>query len=402
MTGFAFAHGTVDEMTSPTRIPVKLVALDKPAKPAQTGDGALRSAIVKVAKYYLRMAQSKSPAEMEAMIWGVDSVNGANHGQSCAAFASLTLALGAQSTGQQSWVSGGTTYPWPLHQWADVRVDPNPDSPQITSVMQDAQAHHRWHPLGDGYQPQPGDWVLFDGHVEVVTGYSPGALRTIGGDSAPNLSVNAHTFAGSLAAQGVTGFVNNGQLLSAVSSGNGTSGGSVAGRSADAETAGIVAPGRAEAGGAAVPGTALTAVNGQGATPTKGATRMAGTAAQAAGLVQMPGMMADFGTLTAGTGTGHGAPQARQASQAKHASQAKQASRAKQAPQPRRVPRARAATDTGTAAIPGLEAPSAGTSGRPSSAAAPSYTRHTPSAESTHVPGTAAQQAFISHVAPGA
>ena len=62
-----------------------------------------------------------------------------------------------------------------------------------------------------------GDWVLFDGHVEVVTRYSAGALRTIGGDSAPNLSVNAHTFSGSLAAQGVNGFVNNGQLLSAVS-----------------------------------------------------------------------------------------------------------------------------------------------------------------------------------------
>ena len=300
MTGFAFAHGTVDEMTSPTRMPVKLVALDKPAKPEQTGDSALRSAIVKVAKYYLRMAQSKSPAEMEAMIWGVDSVDGADHGESCAAFASLTLALGAQSTGQQSWVTGGTTYPWPLHKWADVRVDLNPDSPQIVSVMQDAQAHHRWHPLGDGYQPQPGDWVLFDGHVEVVTSYSPGALRTIGGDSAPNLSVNAHTFTGSLGAQGVAGFVNNGQLLSAVSSGNGTSGGSAAGRSADAETAGIVAPGRAGEGSAAVPGTALTAVNGQGATATKGATRMAGTAGQAPGLVQMPGMMADFGTVPGG------------------------------------------------------------------------------------------------------
>src|SRR6201987_1022108 len=53
MTGFAFAHGTVDEMTSRTRIPVKLMALDTPAKPVkaeQTGDSALRSAIVKVAK----------------------------------------------------------------------------------------------------------------------------------------------------------------------------------------------------------------------------------------------------------------------------------------------------------------------------------------------------------------
>ena len=162
MTGFAFAHGTVDEMTSPTRMPVKLMAVNKPAKPAkpeQTGDGALRSAIVKVAKNYLRMAQSKSPAEMEALIWSVDSVDGADHGESCAAFASLTLALGAQATGQQSWVTGGTTYPWPLHEWADVRVDLNASSPQIISIMQDAQAHHRWHPLGDGYQPKPGDWV---------------------------------------------------------------------------------------------------------------------------------------------------------------------------------------------------------------------------------------------------
>ena len=35
MTGFAFAHGTVDEMTSPTRIPVKLMALDTPAEAGQ-------------------------------------------------------------------------------------------------------------------------------------------------------------------------------------------------------------------------------------------------------------------------------------------------------------------------------------------------------------------------------
>ncbi len=57
MTGFAFAHGTVDEMTSPTRMPVKLMALDKPEQPEQTGDSALRSAIVKVARNYLRMSQ---------------------------------------------------------------------------------------------------------------------------------------------------------------------------------------------------------------------------------------------------------------------------------------------------------------------------------------------------------
>ena len=201
-------------------------------------DGALRSAIVNVANYYLRMAQSKTPAEMEAIIWGSDSVDGVDHGESCAAFASLTVALGGQATGQESWVTGGTSYPWPLHQWADVRVDPNPASPGIISVLQDAQAHQRWHPLGDGYQPQPGDWVMFDGHVEVVTRYSAGVLYTIGGDSSPNLSVNAHRFTGPLAAQGVTGFVNNGELLSAVSPAR-RRGGSAAGGTATAAAAGI-------------------------------------------------------------------------------------------------------------------------------------------------------------------
>ena len=424
MTGFAFAHGTVDEMTSPTRMPVKLMALNKPAAPAkaeQTGDRALRSAIVKVAKNYLRMAQSKSPAEMEALIWGVDSVDGADHGESCAAFASLTLAMGAQATGQQSWVTGGTTYPWPLRQWADVRVDTNPASPQIISVMQDAQAHQRWHPLGDGYQPKPGDWVLFDGHVEVVTSYSPGALRTIGGDSSPNLSVNAHTFTGSLAAQGVTGFVNNGQLLSAVSSGNGASNGSATGGSADTQTAGIVAQGQAQAGAAAVPGTALTSVNGQaagkgagqGATATKGTAGMVGTAGQAGslgtqGMVQMPGMMADFGTVPSGsapsgTGTGsagtgdgaapaagHGVSSARSGSQARQAPQGRQASQPRAAKRtgnagqngatsrgkttPRGGTRAAKGQRTGTAAIPGLEAP------RPAHRVArpPPRRRHTP------------------------
>ena len=84
----------------------------------------MRSAIVGVANYYLRMAQGKTPAEVEALIWQQDSVDGADHGESCAAFASMTLELGAQLVGRQSWVTGGSTYPWPLHDWADVRVDP--------------------------------------------------------------------------------------------------------------------------------------------------------------------------------------------------------------------------------------------------------------------------------------
>ena len=149
---------------------------------------------------------------MESLIWQVSSVDGADHGQSCAAFASLTLALGAQAAGQQSWVTGGGSYPWPLHRWADVRVQPNPASPDVVSMLADAQAHHRWHPLGDGYRPQPGDWVLFDGHVEVVTRYSGAALYTVGGDSLPDLTVNAHRFPAPFGAAGVLGFVNNGDL----------------------------------------------------------------------------------------------------------------------------------------------------------------------------------------------
>src|SRR5262249_58965784 len=128
-----------------------------------------------------------------------------DHGPSCAAFASLTLELGAQAVGQQSWVAGGSTYPWPVEDWVDSRVDPNPESPGITSVLTDARAHGRWHPVGDGYQPQPGDSVLFDQHVEVVTGYSGGTLDTIGADSLPGYTVNAHTFSGSLADHGIAG-----------------------------------------------------------------------------------------------------------------------------------------------------------------------------------------------------
>ena len=193
-------------------MPAHLLALDQPAASSSPGDSALRSAIVSVARHYLELAQTRTPAEMESLIWQVSSVDGADHGQSCAAFASLTLALGAQAAGQQSWVTGGGSYPWPLHRWADVRVQPNPASPDVVSMLADAQAHHRWHPLGDGYRPQPGDWVLFDGHVEVVTRFGGAALYTVGGDSLPDLTVNAHRFPAPFGAVGVLGFVNNGDL----------------------------------------------------------------------------------------------------------------------------------------------------------------------------------------------
>src|SRR5947207_4450998 len=168
ITGFSFVPQSPADLTSPTGMPIHLQALELSARHASTGDTRLRSAIVNVATYYLRMAASKTAAEMEAIIWQRDSIDGVDHGASCAAFASLTLELGANVVGQHSWVTGGTTYPWPLHKWADVRVLHNPASLGVTSIVQDAQAHRRWHALGDGYQPEPGDWVVFDGHVEVI------------------------------------------------------------------------------------------------------------------------------------------------------------------------------------------------------------------------------------------
>src|SRR5260370_31331612 len=276
MTGFSFAHGSVADLTSPSGIPVKLMALTKPANSpaasARESDRALRSAIVKAARHYLSLAQTRSPSAMEALIWQNDSTDGVDHGESCAAFASLTLQSGAQATGQQSWVTGGSTYPWPVHAWVDSRVDPNPASPGVISILQDAQAHQRWHPIGDGYTPQPGDWVTFDGHVEVVTKYAGGVLYTIGGDSVPNLAVNAHQYNGPLAAQGVTGFVNNGVLLSAVSQ---TSGGAQNQSAADGAPT-FAARGQAEQGQADVPGIVVPAVSLGGAAQSGGQAQAGG------------------------------------------------------------------------------------------------------------------------------
>ena len=212
VTGFSFVPATAADLSSPTGVPVHLMALENAARPSAADDAALRTAIVNVSHYYLRLAKGKSPAQMRAMIWQKESPSGVDHGATCAAFASLTLEMAAQAVGRHSWVSGGSTYPYPLYDWADVRVEPNSSSPRVMSVLQDARAHHRWHPLGDGYQPMPGDWVLFNGHMEVVTGDEGGLLRTIGANSLPNYTVNAHEFPAPLATYGVIGFVNNGTL----------------------------------------------------------------------------------------------------------------------------------------------------------------------------------------------
>ena len=212
MTGLSLVPQAKADLTSPASLPIGLLAMQRADATAPGADGMLRAGIVHVARHFLRLAETRSPAEMEALIWQYASADGADHGPSCAAFASLTLELGSRLAGQESWVTGGTSYPWPLHPWADARVDPNPASPGVVSVQQDAQAHGRWHPLGDGYSPKPGDWVLFDGHVEVVTAYQGGVLHTVGGDSVPNLSVNAHEYPGALQGQGVAGFVDNGLI----------------------------------------------------------------------------------------------------------------------------------------------------------------------------------------------
>ena len=401
VTALNFAPGTAAELSAPTALPVHLDALEKSAQQADaSSDTALRSAIVNVAKHYLRVAQDKTPAQMEALIWGADSTNGADHGPSCAAFASLTLELAAQAVGQQSWVSGGTTYPWPLHEWADVRVDPNPDSLGITSILQDAQAHDRWHPLGDGYTPQPGDWVLFDGHVEVVTAYTGGVLYTIGGDSLPNFSVNAHTYSGSLAGDGVAGFVDNGNLVSATDPSahpathptTHPAASSDSGRTSTTTTAGGTAA-------AAAPGASTSSANtsstAKGSGGTAGTASPGGTAAAAS-----PGG-------TTGVVSGGAAPSARSSevgsgkSEIPGAGSATTATSSGGGSAKSGIPSAAtgASRGSGESSIPGAAvAASAPTAKAPAEHTSYARNKTSPASAAT----TSSQAAFISEVAPGA
>ncbi|HEX8007982.1 MAG TPA: glucosaminidase domain-containing protein, partial [Trebonia sp.] len=384
ITGFTFAPGATASMTSPTSLPVHLLALEKSAMPTQSADGALRSAIVNVANYYLQLAKTRTPAQMEALIWGKDSLDSADHGESCAAFASLTLELAAQAVGQQSWVTGGSTYPWPEHQWVDARVDPNPASLSITSMLQDAQAHDRWHPLGDGYQPQPGDWVLFDDHVEVVTSYAGGVLDTVGGDSAPNLSVNAHSFNDPLSAQGVAGFVDNGHLASAGSS-----------------------AASAAHGGQAGGGPAATGHSGHG-----GQQEHSGHSAQQehSGHSAQP-EQADIPGVPAPSGAApepqppaaHTAPRKPAGTPARSQAQPRAHAPAPAHDHPAHDHTAHDPLAGATADIPGAVAPLAALAGssKASPASAGHYQRHS-QPQSAPVPATSGQQAFINQVAPGA
>jgi flagellum-specific peptidoglycan hydrolase FlgJ len=270
ITGLNFVPGTAAAATAPAAVPLHLLALDQTTQPAATaaGNAQVRAAIVNVAKHYLQLAQTKTPAQMEALIWDQVSTDSADHGPSCAAFASLALELAAQATGHQSWAAGGSTYPWPVANWADPRVDANPSSPAITPLVADAQAHDRYHPLGDGYTPRPGDFALYDGHVEVVVSYTHGTLVTIGADSLPDLTVNEHSSSAPLASQGITGFTDNGNLPPAAGTqpaaaapahpvpppGAGASPVPAGGVQADSTATAANAPGQGATQGAKVPG----------------------------------------------------------------------------------------------------------------------------------------------------
>ena len=428
IAGFNFVPGAAETMTSPTSVPLHLLALEQAGQPgaamntravggdsadAATGNTLLRSAIVNVAKYYLQLAQTRTPAQLEALIWDNTSLNGADHGPSCAAFASLTLELAAQAVGQQSWVSGGTSYPWPLPAWADVRVDQNPASPDITSMVTDGQAHGRWEPLGDGYQPQPGDWVLFEHHVEVVTSYSGGVLDSIGADSAPNLSVNAHSITGSLAAAGVQGFINNGNLAAATgaiatganstsASPTGTTSTDTAGPTSTAPTAptASTAPAAAGkrgqagangAGQAVIPGVIKPVLAPAGA----GNGVATGFSATHGAAATIPGAAPAAADDIAGASVIPGASPAATAPAAPTAQPSQSA-----AASPTSASSSASSTPAATPAASASPSASPSASAAASKPAAKPYRQYAAPAQAT--PGTRAQQAFISLVAPGA
>ncbi len=416
ITGLNFIPGAATTMTSPTSVPLHLLALEQAGQPgtlgalaaggdsaaSATSDAQLRAAIVNVAGYYLRLASGRTAAQMEALIWDDTSSDGTDHGESCAAFASLTLELAAQAVGQQSWVSGGLSYPWPLPEWADVRVDTNPASPQVTSMVADAQAHGRWHPLGDGYEPQPGDWVLFDGHVEVLTSYADGVLDTIGADSLPGLTVNAHSFRGPLAEQGVTGFVDNGRLkaapaTTASTTGSGGTPAATPGAGATGGTSrrggGHPAPGGGRkpsqpAGTAAVPGIPASGAIGAFAGGTGAGTPVAaGTATRAAGGTS------SAGSAGAAVAAGHASVPGVPAGTLAIEPTAGRQDLAAPASTPASTPAA------GPSATPG-SSPAATPSASP--AVPPPPAASSPASRPYATPGTRDQQAFISLVAPGA
>ena len=57
VTGLSFVPGSPADLTSPATLPFALMALEKSAQTVPSDDAMLRSAIVHVARHYLRMAE---------------------------------------------------------------------------------------------------------------------------------------------------------------------------------------------------------------------------------------------------------------------------------------------------------------------------------------------------------
>jgi flagellum-specific peptidoglycan hydrolase FlgJ len=272
-----------------------------------------------------------------------------------------------------------------MPEWADARVDTNPASPQITSVVADAQAHDRWHPLGDGYQPQPGDWAVYDEHVEVVTSYAGGVLDTIGSDSLPGLTVNAHSSAAPLGEQGVAGFVDNGNLKAAAGA---VVSSAPAVPSTPAPHKGTTAAPKKTTAGQGLP--ASTTIPGVLAT----GDLLGGTAAGSA-----PAPASGHDRTAAGSGTGASVPGLAGPSAA---AGSVAIPGAMPAPSASGAPAAHA-----NAGRPAAPRPGSSAAARPATHAAaprtsPSTAPATSAGQHYTTPGTRGQQAFISLVAPGA
>ena len=226
ITGFNFVPGAAATMTSPTSVPLHLLALEQAAQPGALGDLAvggdsatratsdaqLRAAIVNVAGVL--------PAARQDQDAGPDG--GADLGQDQHRRRRPRGVLRrvrqphprARRAGGRPAELGDRrgTYPWPLHEWADVRVDTNPASPASPRWSADAQAHGRWHPLGDGYQPQPGDWAAYDG-TSRSSPATPAACSTPSAPTRCPASRSTRTRPPARSpSRASTGFVDNGNL----------------------------------------------------------------------------------------------------------------------------------------------------------------------------------------------
>ena len=257
--------------------------------------------------------------------------------------------------------------------------------------------------------------------MEVVTSYSGGVLSTVGGDSLPNFSVNAHEYPDPLAAQGVAGFVSNGNLPAAsgsapasspapASPGTGVSASPPA-RTAPSSAAGSNSGAAATQQAVEQPSEALAAVPGTVPVTSDGSASLPAEGAVIPGIPQALAAVASGGGRSSQQAAPHQAAAPKAAARQASASQ-RSASRADSAQAA--APQTANSHISAEAAIPGLPAaaatdgpaePSAASDG-PVQPPAAASTRHQPATVAAPAaasgPGTPAQQAFIDQVAPGA